>query len=69
MEVSDKCIHRAMGYAVLLIGKNSSTNLLALAVTAIPVSNTLGVGGATGYVAQGVIAAFDCPVQPISRGT
>jgi hypothetical protein len=35
MEVSDKCIHRAMGYAALLIGKKPIREPKALAVTVI----------------------------------
>lgn len=42
MEVSDKCIHRAMGYAALLIGKKPIRDPKALAVTVIPVIERFG---------------------------
>ena len=45
MAVSDKCISRIMDYAALLIGiKCPSTNPTALAVTVIPVIESLDYG-------------------------
>ncbi|MBB6154959.1 MULTISPECIES: hypothetical protein [Pseudomonas] len=42
MEVSDKCIHRAMGYAALLSGKKPIRDPKALAVTVILVIERFG---------------------------
>ncbi len=42
MEVSDKCVHRAMGYASLLIGKKPIREPKALAVPVILVIERFG---------------------------